>query len=348
MTLVSPDDDSSLSPAPVLPEKRKSYASTTSSRASSVFSDSAPDHTCPLSPFSPSNNSDRLGNATQQFFPRDSRGSSMPSGSSISTLSPTTPRTGGFAYDGSSSSGPNGYSYVTPPTTPVYPQTPYDYVSSPTASVASWVSENTSYFSASSSFSSDILSPESPPRRGFNSGMQPSSTPQNVDLFAGTSPTKNDSTPPLIPLKGKQNLSTSVQKVESWSETTSTVTSSTRVESRDESGKPRTPVPAPRRSTVNSSSLSRSVSDVSDERVNVHGLGQRATPPPITPRKSLHFPADHGGIKSPPPKPPRPSQSSTKQPPPKPKPYASKSAETSPVTQRKPPINIPPSEGQGT
>ncbi|XP_078368993.1 dedicator of cytokinesis protein 1-like [Oculina patagonica] len=89
VTLVSPEDDSFLAPVPLLPEKRKSYASTTSSRASSVFSDSAPDHMCPLSPFSPPNST-----ATQQFFPRDSRGSSVPSGSSVSTLSPTTPRPG--------------------------------------------------------------------------------------------------------------------------------------------------------------------------------------------------------------------------------------------------------------
>lgn len=346
---MSPEDDSSLAPVPLLPEKRKSYASTTSSRASSVFSDSAPDHTCPLSPFSPSNST-----ATQQFFPRDSRGSSVPSGSSISTLSPTTPRPGGFANNGSSPSGPNGYSYVTPPTTPSYPQVPYDYVSSPNASVASWVSESTSYFSASSSFHSDILSPGSPPRRGFNTGTQPlSSTPQNVDLFAGTSPTKNDSTPPLIPLKEKQNFSTSVEKVESWSfsQTMSTVTSSTRVGSRDESPKPCTPpVPAPRRNTVNLSgrpTVSRSVSDVSDGRMNVYGLGQQVNPPPVKPRKSLHFPPDQS-IKSPPPKPPRPSQSTNRQPPPKPKPYASKSAESSPATQRKPLNDIPPSEGKGT
>ena len=351
MTLLSSEDDASS--APLLPEKRKSYASTTSSRASSVFSDSVPDPTCPMSPFSPSNS---LGNSTEKFFSRDPRGSSVPSGSSVSTLSPTTPRPGVLASDGYSSSGANGYSYVTPPTTPTYPRVPYDDVSSANASVASWVSESTNYLSASS-FDSEFLSPGSPPKRGFITGTQtPSSTPQNVDFLAGTSPTKNDSTPPLIPSKGQENVSTSVQRVESWSysETTSTVTSSTRVESRDEPAKPRAPVPAPRRNTPTSSNrptVSRSVSDASDGRLNAHGLGQEVTPPPIMPRKSLHFPADNS-LKSPPAKPPRPSQSANRLPPPMPKPYASKSAESSPAAQRKA-LNtdmqdIPPSEGKET
>ncbi|KAJ7386091.1 Dedicator of cytokinesis protein 3 [Desmophyllum pertusum] len=354
VTLTSPVDD--LEPPPMLPEKRKSYASTlslTSSRASSVFSDSVPDFTCPLSPLFPSNPTDRLGNVTPQPFARDSRGSSLPSGSSISTISPTTPRPGGFTSQGSSSSGPNGYSYVTPPTSP---RVPYAYVSSPNASVASWVSESTNYFSASSSFDSDILSPGSPPKRGFNTGtLPPLSTPMNEDLFAGTSPTKNDSTPLLIPFKEKQNFST-IERVENWSftETTSTVTSSTTVGSRDEQAKPRTPVPAPRRNTLASSSraaLSRSCSDASDGRSNIHGFGQGVTPPEVKPRTSLYFPTDHN-MKSPPPKPPRPSQSVNKLPPPMPKPYASKSAESSPATQRKA-LNadmhdIPPSEGNGT
>lgn len=353
MTLLSPKDDSNSAPVPLLPEKRKSYASTTSSRASSVFSDSVPDPTCPLSPFSPSNS---LGNSTQKFFSRDPRGSSVPSGSSVSTLSPTTPQPGTFASDGYSSSGANGYSYVTPPTTPTHPRVPYDDVSSTNASVASWVSESTNYFSASS-FDSEFLSPGSPPKRDFNTGMPPPlSTPQNVDFLAGTSPTKNDSTPPLIPSKGHENVSTSVQKVESWSysETTSTVTSSTRVGSRDESAKPRAPVPAPRRNTSTSSNrptVSRSASDASDGRLNARGLGQEVTPPPVVPRQSLHFPADNS-LKSPPPKPPRPSQSANRLPPPMPKPYASKSAESSPAAQRKAHNtdmqDIPPSEGKQT
>lgn len=353
MTLISPDDDSNSAPVPLLPEKRKSYTSTASSRASSVFSDSVPDPTCPLSPFSPSNS---LGNSTQKFFSRDPRGFSVPSGSSVSTISPTTPRQGVLTSDGYNSSGANGYSYVTPPSTPTYPRVPYDDVSSPSASVASWVSESTNYFSASS-FDSDFMSPGSPPKRGFNTGMEPSSsTPQNVDFFAETSPTKNDSTPPLIPSKGHDDASTFVQKVEGWSysETTSTMTSSTKVGSRDESAKPRTPVPAPRRNTLSSSNrptVSRSPSDTPDGWLNAHGLGQDVTPPPVMPRKSLYFPADNSP-KSPPPKPPRPSQSASRLPPPMPKPYAPKSTENSPAAQREA-LNtdtqdIPPSEGKQT
>ena len=348
MTLISPHVDSNSAPAPLLPEKRKSYASTASSRASSVFSDSVPDP-CPLSPFSSSNS---LGNSTQKFFSRDPRGPSVPSGSSVSTISPTTPQQGVLASNGYNSSGANGYSYVTPPSTPTYPRVPYDDVPSANASVASWVSENTNYFSASS-FESDFMSPGSPPKQGFNMGVDPSSsTPQNVDFLAGTSPTNNDSTPPLIPSKERDNASTFVQKFEGWSysETTSTVTSSTKVGSRDELTKPRTPVPAPRRNTLTSSNrpaVSRSASDASDARLHAHGLGQDVTPPPLMPRKSLHFPADNSP-KSPPPKPPRPSQSANRLPPPMPKPYASKS----PAAQRKA-LNtdtqdIPPSEGEQT
>lgn len=362
MTLTSPGDDSDSGPVPLLPEKRKSYASTTSSRASSsVFSDTAPDFSSPLSPSLPSN--------FQRQFPerilggslgRDSRGSTMPSGSSSSTLSPTTPRPGPFTSPRSNTSGPNGYSYVTPPSTSTSPRVPYDYVSSPNASVASWVSESTHYFSAHSSFDSDILSPGSPPKRGFNTGVPPpslSSTPRNVDLLAGTSPTKNDSTPPLIPFKGTQSFSTSVEKADSYSfsETTSVVTSSTKVESVDQPVKPRTPVPVPRRNTLNSSSgrplgsSSRSQSEASDGWSNP-GPGQEATPPPVKPRKSLHFPADQGPKSPPPPKPPRPSQA--REPPPKPKPYASRSVESSPATQRKAANantqNIAPSEENGS
>jgi len=336
----------------MLPEKRKSYASTPSSRASSVFSDSVPDPTCPLSPFSPSNS---LGRSTQQFFARDPRGSSLPSSSSVSTISPATPRQGVHTSDGYNSSGANGYSYVTPPSTP-YPRVPCDDVSSPSASVASWVSDSTNYFSASS-FDSDFMSPGSPPKRGFNTGLEPlSSTLPNVDFLAGTSPPKNDSTPPLIPSKGHDNASTFVQKVEGWScsEMTSTVTSSTRVGSRDESAKPRTPVPAPRRITLTSSNrptISRSASDASDGRLNAHGLGRDDTPPPVMPRKSLYSPADNSP-KSPPPKPPRPSQSANRLPPPMPKPYAPKSTENSPAAQRKAfntdTQDIPPSGGKQT
>lgn len=353
MTLISPNDDSNSAPVPLLPEKRKSYASTASSRASSVFSDSVPDPTCPLSPFSPSNS---LGNSTQKFFSRDPRGSSVPSGSSVSTISPTTPQQGILASDGYNSSSANGYSYVTPPSTPIYPRVPYGDVSSANSSVASWVSESTNYFSASS-FDSDFMSPGSPPKRGLNMGMDPSSsTPQNVDFFTGTPPTNNDSTQPLIPSKGRDSASTFFKNVEGWSysETTSTVTSSTNVGSRDESAKPRTPVPAPRRNTLTSSNRptgSRSASDASDGRLNVQDLGLDVTPPPVMPRKSLHISADNSP-KSPPPKPPRPSQSANRLPPPMPKPYASRSTENSAAAQRKV-LNTdtqdePPSEGEQT
>ena len=337
VTLVSPEDDSNSGPVPLLPEKRKSYASTASSRASSVFSDSVPDPTCPLSPFSSSNSP---GNSTQNPFSLDPGGSSVPSGSSVSTLSPTTPRQGVLASDGYISSGTNGYSYVTPPSTPIYSS----------SSVASWVSESTNYFSTSS-FNSELMSPGSPPKQGFDTGTQPpSSTPHNFDFLAETSPAKNDSTPPLLPSKGHENSSTSMQKVGSWSysETTSTITSSANVGSREESAKPRTPVPAPRRNTLTSSNrptVSRTVFDASDE------LGQEVTPPPVMPRKSLHFPADNRP-KSPPAKPPRPSQSANRLPPPIPKPYASKLAGNSPSAQRET-LNtdtqdMPPSEGQQT
>ena len=349
MTLISPEDDSNSPPVPLLPEKRKSYASTPSSRASSVFSDSVPDPSCPLSPSSPLN-------PAQKFFSRDPRGSSVLSGSSVSTISPTTPRQGVLASDDYNSSGTNGYSYVTPPSTPTYPRVPYDDVSSPSASVASWVSESTNYFSASS-FDSDLMSPGSPPKRGMEPGMEPSSsTPHNVDFLAGISPTKTDSTPPLNPSKGHDNASAFVQNVQGWSysETTSTVTSSTKVGSRDESAKPRTPVPAPRRNTQTSSNrptVSRSASDASDVRLDARGLGEDVTPPPVMPRKSLHISADNSP-KSPPAKPPRPSQSANRLPPPMPKPYASKSSESSPAAQRKA-LNtdkqdIPPSEGKQT
>ena len=260
----------------------------------------------------------------QNPFPLESRKSS---GSSTSTLSATTlrPGVGGFTSPGSSNSGANGYSYVTPPTSP---RVPYDYVSSPHETVASWVSENTSYFSASSSFDTDVLSPSSPPplERGLNERAQPlSSTPRNLDLITGISPSNKDSTPPLVPFtSGVTSSNTNLE---------------TRQVSRDEPvPKSRTPVPIPRRGTVSSSSrptgsLSRSVSDASDARLN---FAERDNPPPpVKPRKSLHFPADQGP-KSPPPKPPRTSQSpATKAPPPLPKPYVSKSVDSSPAAQRK-------------
>ena len=323
-TLTPSDDNSSLAP-PELPEKRKSYASTTSSRTSSVFSDTAPDPTVPLSPLSPSGHfSDRMGNMLTNPYPLDSRRSS---GSSTSTLPATTlrPSLGGFELQGSNTNGSNGYSYVTPPTSP---RVPYD-------TVASWMSENTSYFSTSSSFHADVLSPGSSslPKRGFNEGTQPlSSTPRNIDLFTEMSPTKEDSTPPLVPFKGRQVVSPLVEKW-SVSETTSSVTSSTtisesRLMSSDEPApKPRTPVPIPRRGTMGNSSrpggsLSRSVSDASDFTSSDRGK----TPPPVLPRKSM-FVTTEQGAKSPPPKPPRPSQSPiTKPPPPLPKPYGSKAA----------------------
>lgn len=337
-TLTPSSDDFSLAP-PELPEKRKSYASTTSSRASSVFSDTAPDPTCPMSPLSPSGHfSDRMGNMLTNPYPLDSRHSS---GSSTSTLSATAPRprVGDFELTGTNTNGSNGYSYVTPPTSP---RVPYDCVSSPHEAVASWVSENTSYFSTSSSFHGDVLSPRAPslPNRGLNKGAQlPSSTPRNIDLITEMSPTKEDSTPPLRPFKGRQTFSS---LIESWSvsETSSSVTSSTtmsesRVMSRDEPApKPRTPypVPIPRRGTMGASSrpggsLSRSVSDASDDRGKA--------PPPVLPRKSMYVTTEQSS-KTPPPKPPRPSQSPiTKPPPPLPKPYASKSASNSPTGQRK-------------
>lgn len=284
-----------------------------------------------------------MGNRISSPFPLETRGSS---GSSISTLSATTPRPGVGGFTSPRSSGTNGYSYVTPPTSP---RVLYDHVSSPHESVASWMSENTSYFSAmASSFDGDVLSPGSSPlpQREFDAGMQPlSSTPRNLDLIAETSLTKKESTPPLFPFKGKQTFSASVESW-SYSETTYTLTSSStnlesRSVSRDEpAARPRTPVPIPRRGTVGPSSkptgsLSRSVSDASNGRSIVHGSSRDKTPPPVKPRKSLHFPADQGP-KSPPPKPPRPPQSpATKAPPPLPKPYASKSADNSPSAQRK-------------
>ena len=358
-TLTFAEDDSNSEPVPVLPEKRKSYASTTSSRASSsVFSDTASDFPSPMSPSVPlkfqKQFPDRLqvGSST-----RDSRGSTLPSGSTSSTISLGTPRPGSFTAPRPSGSGPNNYSYVTPPSSP---RVPYDYVSSPNESVASWVSNSTQYFSASSSFDSDIFSPGTPPKRESNIDVpppSPSSISRSVDLLA-TSPTKNDSTPPLIPFKGTHHFSTSVEKVEtfSFSETTltgtSTMTSSTEEESVDQPVKPRTPVPVPRRNTMSPSSsrptgsLSRSRSDVSDGN---QGPG-RVTPPPIKPRKSTSLSSDQGPKSPPPPKPPRPSQA--REPPPKPKPYASRSVENSPAVQRKAVSesmqNIPPGEKNGS
>lgn len=358
-TLTFAEDDSNSEPVPVLPEKRKSYASTASSRASSsVFSDTASDFSSPMSPSVPlkfqKQFPDRLpvGSST-----RDSRGSTLPSGSTSSTISLGTPRPGSFTAPRPSGSGPNNYSYVTPPSSP---RVPYDYVSSPSESVASWVSNSTQYFSASSSFDSDIFSPGTPPKRESNIDVpppSPSSISRSVDLLA-TSPTKNDSTPPLIPFKGTHHFSTSVEMVEtfSFSETTltgtSTMTSSTEEESVDQPVKPRTPVPVPRRNTISPSSsrptgsLSRSRSDVSDGN---QGPG-RVTPPPIKPRKSTSLSSDQGPKSPPPPKPPRPSQA--REPPPKPKPYASRSVENSPAVQRKAVSesmqNIPPGEKNGS
>ena len=292
---------------------------------------------------------------------RDSRGSTLPSGSTSSTVSLGTPRAGPFTTPRPSVSGPNNYSYVTPPTTPTSPRVPYDYVSSPSESVASWVSNSTQYFSASSSFDSDILSPGTPPKRPLNTDAPPhlpSSLPQNVDLLA-TSPMKDDSTSPLIPFKGTHDFSSSVEKIERFSffetmstVTTSTVMSSTEMESVDQTVKPRTPVPVPRRNTTNPSSgqpagsLSGSCSDVS-----AGNKGPRlVTPPPIKPRRTTSFSSDQGPKSPPPPKPPRPSQA--REPPPKPKPYASRSVDNSPVVKRKAASesmqNIPPGEKNGS
>lgn len=326
-TLTPCDDDDDSGLAPELPEKRKSYlsnASSRTSRASSVFSDSAPDQSCPLSPFSPSGHfSDKMGNTLRSPFPLDSRGSS---GSSTSTLSVSTPRrdVGGVP---SSSSNNNSYSYVTPPSSPLVP---YDKVTSPRDSVASWMSENTSYFSASS-FNSDIISPGSPPVSELELGNgEPSLTltPQNLDLVTEASPNVNDLTPPLAPVRALQTFGS---PVESWSfsEATSAVTSvTTRSESRVVSRESRTPVPIPRRGTVGAFSrprglLSRSFSDVTD----FVATRSDKVPPPVMPRKSMIDPSSM----SPPPKPPRPSQSSaaTKPAPPLPKPYASKAMDDS-------------------
>lgn len=318
------DDNSGL--APELPEKRKSYASTTSSRASSVFSDTT-DATCPLSPLSPSGHfNDKMGNVLSSPYPVGARRSSA---SSTSTLSATTLRPGveGFMSPGSNTSGQNGYSYVTPPTSP---RVPNDCVSSSHEVVSSWVSENTTYFSAaSSSFNAG----------GLSEGTQPvPSTPRNIDLdLLGQPSPMMDATPPDVPSKFTQTFSSSV---ESWStsEMMSVVTSSTTtLESRDEAGqKPRTPVPLPRRGIVSASNkpagvISRSVSDASD----LVFTGRDKTPPPVMPRKTLHFGADQGPT-SPPPKPPRPSQTpAARQPPVYPKPYVSKSVDNSPTMQRK-------------
>lgn len=292
---------------------------------------------------------------------RDSLASTLPSGSTSSTVSLGTSRAGPFTTPRPSASGPNNYGYITPPTTPTSPRVPYDYLSSPSESVASWVSNNTQYFSASSSFDSDNLSPGTPPKRPFNTDApspSPSSLPRNVDLLA-TTPTKDDSTPPLIPYKGTHHLSSSVEKVEifSFSESTSmvtasTVTTSTEMESVDQTVKPRTPVPIPRRNTMSPSSsqpvgsLSGSRSDVSDSN---QGPGL-VTPPPIKPRRTTSFSSDHGPKSPPPPKPPRPSQA--REPPQKPKPYASRSVDDSPVVERRGASesmqDIPPGEKNGS
>ena len=331
-TIATSENNSSL--APELPEKRKSYASTASSRASSVFSDPPSDPTCPLSPLSPSGNFiDSLGEKIPNPFPPESRGSSV---SSESTLLATNsrPRVDDFASPSS-----NGYSYVSPPTSP---RVPYDIVSSPSQSVASWVSES-SYYSASSSFYAEDRSPKSPPlpKRDFVAGTMPmSSTPRNIDFFSRSLPTVIDSSPPLVPVKNRLTFSPSLDS-RFISETTSSNTNpEMRFMSRDEpTTKPRTPVPIPRRGTVGSSSrpglLSRSASDTSGQRLHLEGSGQERAPPPVKPRMSLQFASDQG-LKTPPPKPPRPSQSSTpRAPPPKPKPYASKSAGSSPASKRK-------------
>ena len=331
-TIATPENSSSL--APDLPEKRKSYASTASSRASSVFSDPPSDPTCPLSPLSPSGNFiDSLGNKIPNPFPPESRGSSV---SSESTLLATNSRPGVGDFASSSS---NGYSYVSPPTSP---RVPYDIVSSPNQSVASWVSES-SYYSASSSFDAEDRSPKSPlpPKRDFLAETMPmSSTPRNLDFFSRSLPTVIDSSPPLVPVKNRLTFSSSVES-RFISETTSSNTNSEmRFMSREEpTTKPRTPVPIPRRGTVGSSSrpglLSRSASDTSGQRLLLEGSGQERVPPPVKPRMSLQFASDQG-LKTPPPKPPRPSQSSTpRAPPPKPKPYASRSAGNSPTSKRK-------------
>ena len=194
-TIATPENSSSL--APELPEKRKSYASTASSRASSVFSDPPSDPTCPLSPLSPSGNFiDSLGNKIPNPFPSESRGSSV---SSESTLLATNSRPGVGDFASPSS---NGYSYVSPPTSP---RVPYDILSSPNQSVASWVSES-SYYSASSSFDAEDRSPKSPPppKRDFLAETMPmSSTPRNLDFFSRSLPTVIDSSPPLVPVKNR-------------------------------------------------------------------------------------------------------------------------------------------------
>lgn len=318
--------------APELPEKRKSYASSASltSRESSVFSDTASDHPSPSSPMSPSGQfNDKMGNILRNPYPLDSRGSS---GSSTSTLSLATARrdTEGIAFPSSNS---NGYNFVTPPSSP---RVLVDNVYS-RDTVASWVSESTSYFSESS-FDSDALSPGSPPlsKQVLDNGSQQlTSTPRSVDLAGQESPKEDRSTPQSSSLRGSVTISTSTRSL-LISETTSTMSSITtqsesKIVSREESlSKSRTPVPVPRRSTYSPSNrlaglYPRSPSNATD----VAASRREITPPQFIPRK----PGVDSSSLSPPPKPPRPLQFGPPRRappvPPLPKAYASKTEDDS-------------------
>lgn len=273
-----------------------------------------------------------MGDILRSPYPPDSRGSS---GSSSSTLSLATSGQDveGIAFPRSNS---NGYNFVTPPSSP---RALVDNVDSRNA-VTSWVSESTSYFSASS-FDSDALSPGSPPlsHQDLDNGTkQLTSTTQSVDLAGQESPKEDRSTPQSASLMGSETFSSSTRSF-LISETTSTMSSVTtqsesKIVSREQSiPKPRTPVPVPRRSTFSPSNrpaefFSRSPSNATD----VAASRREMTPPQVIPRK----PGVDLSSRSPPAKPPRPSQfgSPRRAPPVLPKPYASKTGDDSPNVQR--------------